>query len=231
MRIFFFLLGAVAVWGLTACHGHSSEKEEEKKEILITEIPLDLKVPTGIWNLFGGEKKEEKKEEKKAEEKKSESGSGENTDAFVFSEIKVHLTEKNPDIVKNGEVVIAFPRGGGEIDLANYLSGRQGSFYVNFEFPEFTDATMKKILFVSHSRKRKIDDQIFGSGCHEFYDVSNRFLKEMTKEGLKVNTTRNRHTSVLGGTFVFAAKKAGQSYLTQVTFTDSQNKNLLCQEN
>ena len=227
MRQLGFLLCVVGASLMLSCHSKSEEKGEEIKEITLSDIPKDIRVPLKMWDVLA------KDPNGKAAEKKGEGEGGEGAtseDSYVFSEVKVALKEKNPDIIRDDEVKIALPRGGGTIDLANYVLNNQGSFYVTFDFPEFEDATNKKILFISHSRKRKIDDQIFGSGCHSFFDITDHFLKDMAKEGLKVNTTRNRHVSVLAGTFILMAKKAGQSYITQVTFTDSSNENLLCPE-
>lgn len=201
---------------LTSCHAVTGFRQEHSKAEEITEIPREIRVPVKMWEALAVEGKEKPKEGGEA--------------GYVFSEAKVILTEKNPGVLKEPSLKISFPRGGGEIDLSQYMGEAQGSFYVGLEVPETEEAEMTKILFISHSRKRKLDNQIYGSGCHEFFDITKTFIKEMKHEGLKVNTTRNRHTSTLGGTFILASRRGGQNYLTQVTFTDSANKNLLCQE-
>lgn len=179
----------------------------------IDENGKDIRVPLKIWEVLS-----EKKEV-------------DNNEVYVFSEINVFLKEKNNGVVKKAAYQLNFPRGGGELDLSNYVTGKQGTFFVSFVFPEFEDAAYQKVLFISNSRKRKIDDHIFGSGCREFFDITDRFLAENKSGGIKVNTTRNRHISVLSGTFIFISKKNKQNYLTQVTFTDKEHKNLLCPEN
>lgn len=203
---------------LASCHSETGYRNEHAKPEEVTEIPREIRVPLKIWDALAAEEKG-----KKTEKEGGDAG-------YVFSEVKVFMTEKNPGVLKEPSVVISLPRGGGEIDLAQYVGARTGSFYVGFEVPEIEEKDMKKILFISHSRKRKLDEQVYGSGCREFFDITKSFMKEMKGEGLKVNTTRKRHVSVLGGTFILESKKAGQNYLTQVTFTDSENKNLLCQE-
>lgn len=206
---------------------HADEAEAGVEKEVITEIAEDIKIPLKMWEAL--EEKTGKKEEKK-EEGKEEPKATEANELYVFSEIKVKLVQKNEDIVRKGTLQIELPRGGGALDLSTYLTGKQGSFFVKFDFPEFEDASFKKVLFISNARKRKIDDHVFGGGCREFFDITDRFFKENKKEGLKVNTTRNRHVSVLGGTFIFVAKKNKQNYLTQVTFKDKTNQNLFCQE-
>jgi hypothetical protein len=50
------------------------------------------------------------------------------------------------------------------------------------------------------------------------------------KDFLRVNTTGNRHLHVLAGSYVFVFRKSNQVLLTQITITDSKNKNNLCPE-
>ncbi|MBK7961280.1 MAG: hypothetical protein IPK04_08785 [Bdellovibrionales bacterium] len=50
----------------------------------------------------------------------------------------------------------------------------------------------------------------------------------MLKDGLKLNTARNRHISVLAGNFVLTGQKGKQIVVTQLNVTDSKNRQLLC---
>ncbi len=201
------------------------ENHDEIKKVVITEIPKDIKVPLEMWEVLAKDPKAKPEEKKEGEGGESK---GEKTDAYVFAQATVSLKEKNEEILSPAEVEISLPRGGGEVDLASFVTQKQGSFYVKLDFPEFEGATLKKVLFISNSKKRKIDEQIFGSGCNVFMDISETFFKEMQKDGLKVNTTRNRHTSVLAGTFILMAKKGTESYISQVTIFDSKNPELQC---
>jgi hypothetical protein len=45
-----------------------------------------------------------------------------------------------------------------------------------------------------------------------------------------VNKTRNRHLTLLGGTFVFSVNDGKQMRISQVTFTDSRNPEYFCGE-
>lgn len=227
---------------LAACDHKTGYRDEHSKLEEVTDIAKEVRVPIKMWSVLKGESshgpaKEGHGEAPPAEEagghggggREGASKEGDSDEGFVFNEVKVLLTEKNPGIIRDKSVTLAFARGGGEIDLAQYVTENQGSFYVGFEFPEMEETEIKKVLFISHARKRKIDNQIFGAGCNEFYDITARFLKEMKGEGIKVNTTRKRHVSVLGGTFVISAQKGKQHYVTQVTFNDSSSPQLLCQ--
>lgn len=213
---------------LCACTKETGYRVEKYKESKFEDISSDIPVPTKVWELLEfKEGKDEKSAEGKPAEGK-ESGPSVNKD-ISFSEVTVYLVEKNPGIVKDQAVKIEFPKGGGEIDLAQYILDRQGSFYVGFEFPAFKDSTAQKVLFLSRARKRHVDDKVLGVGCNQVLDITSAFMKAMTKEGLKVNTTRERATTVLGGTFFFAAQKAGSIEIAQVTFKDSQHQNLFCE--
>jgi hypothetical protein len=133
---------------------------------------------------------------------------------------------------KTGEpsYVIELSHGGGIVDLAQYLSGQQGSFYVGFELPpEFHEGTNFKAIYISMARKRKLDDHVFGAGCNQYFDITPKFLEMMKREGIKANTTRQRHVTVLAGHYIFSVMKDNRIYITQVTITDSQHKNLLCE--
>ncbi|QDK38909.1 hypothetical protein [Bdellovibrio sp. NC01] len=235
----FFLLGA--------CTKEPGYHVEHYKEIKIEDIPADIKVPSKVWDLLEfkpvtAESHEEKKaeghgeakaegehgggEEKKEGGEKKEGAGGKD---IVFSELSVFLVEKNDDIVKGEAVKISLPKGGGEIDLAQYITTNKGSFYVGFDFPQFTESTAQKVVFLSKTRKRRIDDKVLGAGCNQFLDITTTYTKEMAKAGLKVNTVRERYITVLGGTFFFSAQKAGTTYISQVTFKDSRYQNLFCE--
>lgn len=223
----FFLLGAC-----TGGHGYHVEKAQEVK---IAEFTEDIKIPSQAWDLL-----EFDSAPAAASEGHSASPAGGHSSPqtegsaggknFIFSEITVVIAQKNPGIIKNEAVKIYLPKGGGNIDLAQFVIGKKGTFYVGFEFPDFETATAKRIIFVSGTKKRKIGGQIFGAGCNQYFDVSDKFLKEMKGEGLKVNTTQERYLSVLGGTFLFAAKKDSEIRMAQVTFTNSQFPSLFCKE-
>ncbi|MBO9667713.1 MAG: hypothetical protein J7501_12975 [Bdellovibrio sp.] len=219
---------------LGACTGHPGYHIEEYKEVKFEDLPADVKIPSKAWDLLsfkepsaggeaahgGGEGHSEKKE---GEDKKGSSKD------IVFSEVTVFLVQKNPDVIKGEAVKIELPRGGGEIDISQYLTGGRGSFYVGFEFPEFKDSTAQKVLFVSQARKRKLGDEIFGAGCNQILDITKKYMLAMKGEGLKVNTTRERYASTLGGLFLFSAQKGDSIHVAQVRFTDSQHPNLFCE--
>lgn len=201
---------------------------EEYQEIKYEDLPEDIKVPTKIWEMV---------EFKGAGSEKAEGhggGHGEGAAApaasknLVFSDLQIFLVEKNSGVVAGEAVKISLPKGGGTVDLSRFITNKQGTFYVGFEFPEFAEAQAKKVIFVSNTKKRRIGSQIFGAGCNQIFDITDRFMQEMKGDGLKVNTTQERYLSVMGGTFLFAAQKGSDVFLAQVTFTNPQQAALFC---
>ncbi|HEY1079167.1 MAG TPA: hypothetical protein VGE46_03685 [Bdellovibrio sp.] len=201
---------------------------EEYQEIKYEDLPEDIKVPTKIWEMV---------EFKGAGAEKAEGhggGHGEGAAApaasknLVFSDLQIFLVEKNSGVVAGEAVKISLPKGGGTVDLSRFITNKQGTFYVGFEFPEFAEAQAKKVIFVSNTKKRRIGSQIFGAGCNQIFDITDRFMQEMKGDGLKVNTTQERYLSVMGGTFLFAAQKGSDVFLAQVTFTNPQQAALFC---
>ncbi len=173
------------------------------RTIEMTDTGPDVRIPTKIWEKVG---------------------SIEPKDAVTFSTITVKLVEKTSGVLIDPELEIKLPRGGGEIDLSQLVRG-QGTFRVFFEFEETENKDKMQIYFVSKARKRKIDGEIWGAGCKKFMDLKNYLLKAGKEKGIEVNTTRNRHDSVLGGTFFFLMGRQ----VTQVTFTDHQQPQLFCE--
>ncbi|NUN05473.1 MAG: hypothetical protein HUU57_06910 [Bdellovibrio sp.] len=201
---------------------------EEYQEIKYEDLPEDIKVPTKIWELV---------EFKSASPDAADAhggghGGGRAASAssknLVFSDLQIFLVEKNPGVVAGEAVKISLPKGGGTVDLSRFISNKQGTFYVGFEFPEFADVEAKKVIFISNTKKRRIGNQVFGAGCNQILDITDRFMQEMKGEGLKVNTTQERYVSVMGGTFLFAAQKGSDVFLAQVTFTNPQQAALFC---
>jgi hypothetical protein len=202
---------------LAACTKPESFRTEHAEQEKIEDLPTDFKMPAAIWDLV----------EKSADEKATaEAGNA----GISYSTIKVFLTEKNQNILRSPAFEIEFPRGGGAIDLARYLTGNQGTFYAGIELPEeITTGTNFKAIYISEARKRKINERVFGAGCNQYFDITSKFLLTMKGEGIKANTTRQRHVTVLAGHYIFSAMKDNRIYITQVTLTDSRYKNLLCE--
>ncbi|UOF01110.1 hypothetical protein [Bdellovibrio reynosensis] len=224
----------VLIWmplALGACTQSPGYHVEKYHEVKFSDLPVDVKIPTKAWDLL---------ELKAPAAAHGEGGgdhgaaAGEATPAaknIIFGDVAVFLVQKNDGIVKSEAVKILLPKGGGTIDLAQFITDKQGSFYVGFEVPGLAEAVSKKVLFVSGAKKRKLGDKVIGAGCNQFVDITDSFLKNMQGEGLKVNTTQERYLSVLGGTFLFSAEINKDVQVAAVTFKNSKYNHLFCEEN
>lgn len=210
---------AFSIWMfllLGACTKEPGYHVSDYQEIKFDDLPEEVKIPTKAWDLL--------------EFKTTSEASTALNKNLIFAEVSVFLVEKNPGVIEGEAVKISLPRGGGTIDLARFITNRRGTFYVGFDFPEFSEASGKKVVFVSKARKRRIGSEVFGAGCNQFFDITDEFFKKMKAEGLKVNTTNDRYLSVLGGSFLFSAEKGSDVHLAQVRFINSQQPQFFCEE-
>lgn len=203
------------------------DKDFEKIEV--EKSPKEFKIPSNLWDMILNEQKAPQTEQKKESETGKESPKSESP-ILVWMPLKVQLQAVSEDILKNKKIEFDFSMGGGEVDFNRIVVGDKGSFYIKFLLDEFKDTSKLKVYFYSSARKRKIDDEVFGSGCNVYFDITKKFFVENSKQGIKTNVTDNRHLSVFGGHFIFASHNEGKVYVTQVSFKDSTKPELFCQE-
>lgn len=201
----------------SACESNS-RKLDEPRVVEINEIPEETMIPPALWDQI-----EIKVHPKDGES--SQEGTG-----VLFMPVSVILREKNPGVLVEPALKLEFPRGGGTVDFARYTTGVPGTFYVSFEWPEADKLESLRVWYDSKGRRRKLEDGSWGSGCGRFYELTPKFSSEMKKGGLMVNTTRDRHLTVLGGHFIFSLEKAKQTYVAKITFKDSKKPVLFCEE-
>lgn len=197
------LTSLVIFSGCTEVH---KEDAVHDNAIKVDELSDDIKVPTKVWDSMW-----------------------ENAQNFIFADVRVILKEKNPGVLVKPEIEIQYPVGGGRLNLREYLTGKAGTFYLNFKFPEFEDAKERRVFFISNAKKRKIGQDIYGTGCNKFLDITKSYFANFSKDGIKLNTTRARHLTVAGGTFIFASNKEERNFVSQLTLTDSDFVEMLCE--
>jgi hypothetical protein len=180
----------------------------------IDDLPEDFIVPNVVWNVMV--------------EKKTDDQVKSKPKPILYTFVKVFLKEKNEKVLKSPILGFEFTRGGGELDLATIKGAKPGSFFLGFEMPEFEGAQSQRVLFISQSKKRKVEGEILGSGCNKVLDITAEVLKGNKEQGIKINTTRDRHTSILAGHMIFIAETEKNWLLSQVTFLDSSRADLLC---
>lgn len=201
---------ALLILMMSGCTKHEQFVIPEDEVTFVDQLPDDFAVPERVWDSM---------KPKTAEEKEK---------PILYTSVKVFLKEKNKDVLKKPVQAYEFSRGGGELDLSTVLGSKPGTFFLSFELPEFENALQKKAFFISQSRKRKVEGEILGSGCHKILDISSELYKEIKDGGIKINTTRARHDSILGGHLIFLGETEKNWFLTQVTFFDSSRSDLFC---
>jgi hypothetical protein len=206
---------------LVSCKGHeepSHEFTEPVRSVRVPDMSHDIFLPAKMWDIVTGA------EFSKAVKLASN---------LTFAPIGVTLKEKSHGVLIAPELKYDFSQGGGELDLSKAIKGDRGTFRLKFDFDGFATIETRsslKIFYVSKARKRKLDDQIFGSGCQNFFDIKSYINSVNDKTGIEVNVTRDRHVSMLGGHFIFSYTKDKQIFISQVTFTDSRRPDLFCEE-
>lgn len=197
---------------LTSCKEKSVEWPDEHFAATEIEAANDLRLPETLWQKLS------------YEDTKTTPPSG----LYQFLPATIEMVEKTPGVLKTSPVVLQLTAGGGKIDLAQYLSGNQGTFYIRLRFGNEAEDKEPRIFFLSNARKRRIGDEIWGTGCNSYTDITDYYRKTLSKSGLAVNTTQARYVSLLAGSFVFAANDGKQIALSQISLTDSTQERLLC---
>jgi hypothetical protein len=235
------ILGGLIIGFLFLGCGHDGEHESELEEVeLLNVLPDDFLTPETVWNLILNEsEKPAQQETKPAAEKEHNEHSDvpnvANTQSLdlysiVFSAVEVVLQEKNPGILKSPQMKVSFPRGGGQLDLKQYLTGRTGTFFVKFVPVSLQGSTSEEVLFWSRAKKRRIDGEIHGSGCNRVLKMGPQWKKNQSERGIEVNTHRERFLSVLGGRYFFVSRKDKEIFLSQIFITHSDHKDLFCDD-
>jgi hypothetical protein len=218
-----FLL-MICVTQLMGCHWGSHSEKESLEEREITDFPQEIKLPSVMWDLL---------EQKKLIDAKGKIvANPEISTKFeqnVFVGMVVHLREKTPGILGGKNYELKAMKSGMSLDLAHYIKMDKGTFIISFE-PAYTlDSKTAQVLFLNQSIKRELAHQVLGGGCGKFYDITKAYLKDLRQGGIEVNVTDGRHVSLLAGTFfIRVSHETGVRALTQLTITDSNHPELLC---
>ncbi|OFZ19008.1 MAG: hypothetical protein A2Z20_11550 [Bdellovibrionales bacterium RBG_16_40_8] len=151
-----------------------------------------------------------------------------------FLDIQVYLYANSSGVlVHNTKFII--PRGGGEIDLKDYVKGSKGSFYLKIGVSRSnqSDIALDKfhVFFLSEAKERKIQGEKFGAGCKKYMDISRFISNANAAEGVLLNATDQRYLSVVGGIFYFVNFDSERKiYLGALRLSDSRYTNILCEQ-
>ena len=196
---------------LSSCTGH--HEPPPPTLIDITELAREQQIPKQILAQVDEELKEEFKS---------------SPPLYGFIPLQVQFSELQPGVLKKPNQKFVFPKGGGQVNLADVVDG-SGSFNMYFPQEQFDPTSeILHIYFISNSPKTRIDNEDFGLGCGKWNDLKSSFKKIQSSTYLKLNTTDLRYLRVLAGTFVFVFKQGKNIYLSQLTLTHSAHSDKLC---
>lgn len=197
---------------ILGCKEKSVEWPDEHFAPTEIEAANDLRLPETLWQKLA------------YEDTKTTPPSG----LYNFIPATIEMVEKTPGVLKTSPVALQLTAGGGKIDLAQYLTGNQGTFYIRLRFGSDVEYKETRVFFLSNARKRRIGDEVWGSGCNTYTEITDYYQKTLSKSGLAVNTTQARYASLLAGSFVFAGNDGKQVAVSQISLTDSSQERLLC---
>jgi hypothetical protein len=186
--------------------------EEEFQILRVEDLPQDFRVSSKIWDVT-------KSTDPAIKDK-----------PIFYGPMQIKFWQKKPGLLKDGNVIFEFASGGGGIDLSQVVNGQQGTFYVSFDMPGIEKVVKHRAYHISRSRQRKVDGEVIGTGCKKLLDLSSGIGKLNFKNEIKLNTTRDRHVSLLAGNFVFLTETDSNWIVSQVTFYDTKRQDLICPE-
>jgi hypothetical protein len=132
----------------------------------------------------------------------------------------------------SGPTHFQLPRGGGAIDLKDYVKGAKGSFFVKMSAKKTVEPDAKisklKIYFLSQGKKKKIEDETFGAGCGQYMDITD-YIEAKASTGIQVNATEQRYVHVLSGIYYFIGFEKEKMYLAALKISDSRYPKLQCE--
>lgn len=146
-----------------------------------------------------------------------------------FVPISVKFVEKTFGVLKHSRMKFNFEEGGGAVDLDQYVNSINGSFELSFELNHPEPVEDLNVIFINKSRKRRLDGEVWGLPCQSYVDLSDFYKLEMSQKKLLLNTYKLRFLNLILGDYIFSYKKDGKSFISRVSFTTSQNKNLQCE--
>lgn len=209
---------SVLLFLMLAC-SDGTESTKDYKNISIQEQSSDIELPKVFWD-----------ELESFTRNRRPDVPIENISVRFFP-INALFEEKNSGVLIDKYVRWIFPQGGGSVDFSKLLTGQIGTFRLKFELPVQYSPEDLRVYYYSRAKKRRIDNEIWGSGCKTLLDVTDYVTSDlMSGNGVELNTHRNRHLSVVGGDFIFVIRSSSETMVSRVSFEDSNNSAYLCQD-
>ncbi|MFN8847468.1 MAG: hypothetical protein ACK5W9_11520 [Bdellovibrionales bacterium] len=203
---------ALALFSVTLISCSIKNTEVEYPIYRVDDLPQDFRMTSKVWDVT-------KSIDPTIKDK-----------PIFYGPVQVKFSQKSPGLLNEGNVIYEFASGGGNIDLSQVVSGQKGTFFISFHMPGTDNFTNGRVFFISRSRQRKIEGEVVGSGCKTLLDLSSSLGQLNFKGELKLNTTRDRHISILAGHFVFLTETDKSWIVSQISFNDSKRQDLICPE-
>lgn len=205
---------------LSACNKHSTVDSSQFKQLDLTTPDFKLSFPRVLWERLA----ERYEDNAKFKQDKF--------DFFTGIPVTVTLASEKSDVLKEKGFQGNFGPFGGTMDFADLLNPKEkGHITVRFtvDLDDEEARNNLKVYYVSGGRKRKINGEVIGSGCDSMLDLTTYFQKEVFKNGIVTHTGQDRHVSALSGRYYFIYQGANKIQVAQLTITDSQKTDLLCE--
>lgn len=207
---------------LCSCKKEEHQEHEHFESKMIVDAPQEIRLPAVLWDVL-----EEKRIVKSAKIFPNPDQSGK-MDENILVGLTVKMREKTKGILGGKNFELKSAKMGMTIDLANYLKKDKGTFFLSFEPSMPTDSSVQ-VIFLSNSVQRRDGDQVLGSGCDKYLDITKSYSSKFIDKGLEVNVTDGRHVSLLAGSFfIRVSHENGIRAFTALTITDSRFPKLQC---
>jgi hypothetical protein len=150
---------------------------------------------------------------------------------FLNIDIKLRSSASG---VLSDHLMFKMPRGGGMIDLKDYVVGKKGSFYLSYNAARSNKpeerVPVNLVYFLSEARQKTIDGEKYGVGCRSYLNVTTLF-QSMEHKDFQLNATGQRYIPVIGGVFYFIQFDAQRKiFLSAIRIIDSRYPEMFCSE-
>ncbi|MCB9084740.1 MAG: hypothetical protein H6624_10375 [Bdellovibrionaceae bacterium] len=143
--------------------------------------------------------------------------------------LRAQLASSSPDVLVSPSS-FEVGRGGGMLDLAEWVSGVRGDFFLSLkaELDESFDSSGLRVYFIGRAPGIEIDGKNWGLGCGRYADITKFYNRNLKTEGVRLNSTRNRYLYTIAGTFLFVYVEGENLHLSTISVTDSRYQDKLC---
>ena len=254
---YIFVLATVAAL-LSGCKEDLLEKNDVEV-VDLRRSEAELQVPKKLWAFIEGtveattsheeshdkgkEKHEEVKEakaEEPAEGGGKEGGEGGPTtppggaglilsNNMEFAGVEMFLSERSGRPLGGKNYKFEFAKGGGNLDLAQYIKEEKGDFWMSLEVPGSLIHKDMKVFFISGGKTQKLGVDSYGLGCGKIAEITDFYKKNLSSQGVVITNKHGVHVSQVVGSYIIMYETLeGLWRVAQVTLTDSSQKSLLC---